>query len=117
MGAHQSRAHCRTGYVFAQRAPRTAGPGSSSTGRAETGASMSTARLLARIRREFKDHPGIVVTLPQAQRRWSLDESHCTRAFERLMAEGFLSQVGDMYLWRDAPVPRFKVAGRTHTYH
>ncbi len=45
---------------------------------------MSTARLLARIRREFQDHPGIVVTLPQAQSRWSLDKSHCTQAFEAL---------------------------------
>lgn len=71
---------------------------------------MSTARLLARIRREFQSHPGIVVTLAQAQSRWSLDKSLCTHAFERLMAEGFLTRIGDMYLWRDAPIPRFKIA-------
>ena len=59
---------------------------------------MSTARLLATIRREFQEHPGIVVTLPQAQSRWSLDKRHCTRAFETLMAEGFLSRIGDAYL-------------------
>jgi hypothetical protein len=78
---------------------------------------MSTTRLLARIRREFQDHPGIVVTLPQAQSRWSLDKSHCSRALDRLMAEGFLSKIGDVYLWRDAPVPRFRVAERTPAYH
>lgn len=77
---------------------------------------MSTARLLARIRREFQSHPGIVVTLPQAQNRWSLDKSLCTQAFERLMAEGFLTRIGDMYLWRDAPIPRFRIAERTREY-
>jgi hypothetical protein len=78
---------------------------------------MSTARLLARIRREFKDHPGIVVTLPQAQSLWSLDKTHCTRALEALMAEGFLNRIGDVYLWPDAPTPRFKIAEQTRTYH
>ena len=78
---------------------------------------MSTARLLARIRREFKDHPGIMVTLPQAQSRWSLDKSHCTRAFETLMAEGFLDRIGDAYLWPDAPAPRFKIAASSRAYH
>jgi len=78
---------------------------------------MSTARLLATIRREFQDHPGIVVTLPQAQSRWSLDKRHCTRAFDRLMAEGFLSQIGDVYLWRDAPMPQFRVAEQRRAYH
>ena len=71
---------------------------------------MSTARLLARIRREFQEHPGIVVTLPQAQSRWSLDKGHCTQAFEALLAEGFLRRIGDAYLWRDAPTPQFRIS-------
>jgi hypothetical protein len=78
---------------------------------------MSTARLVARIRREFEEHPGIVVTLPQAQSRWSLNKSHCTQAFEILMAEGFLSRIGDAYLWRDAPIPQFRITGSTRVYH
>jgi hypothetical protein len=78
---------------------------------------MSTTRLLAKIRREFQEHPGIVVTLPQAQSRWSLDKTHCTHAFDRLMAEGFLSRIGDAYLWRHAPVPQFRVAERTREVH
>ena len=78
---------------------------------------MSTARLLTRIRREFREHPGIVVTVPQAQSRWSLDKSHCMQAFERLIAEGFLSRIGDVYLWPHAPVPRFRVAEHTRQYH
>jgi len=76
----------------------------------ETGVSMPTARLLARIRREFQEHPGIVVTLPQAQSRWALDKTHCTQAFEALLAEGFLRRIGDAYLWRDAPAPRFRIS-------
>ena len=71
---------------------------------------MSTTRLLARIRREFQEHPGIVVTLPQAQSRWSLDKSLCTQAFETLLAEGFLRRIGDVYLWRDAPSPQFRIS-------
>jgi len=73
---------------------------------------MSTARLLALIRREFQDHPGIVVTLTQAQSRWCADKRHCTKAFQALLEEGFLRQIGDAYLWRDAPVPTFRV--RSH---
>jgi hypothetical protein len=71
---------------------------------------MPTTHLLAAIRREFQDHPGIVVTLSQAQSRWSLDKTHCTRAFETLLAEGFLQQIGDAYLWRDAPEPQFRIS-------
>ena len=71
---------------------------------------MSTTRLLARIRREFQEHPGIVVTLPQAQSRWSLDKGHCTQAFEALLAEGFLQRICDAYLWRDAPTPQFRIS-------
>jgi hypothetical protein len=76
---------------------------------------MSTARLLAIIRREFREHPGIVVTLTQAQSRWSLDERRCTQAFEALLAEGFLQRIGEAYLWSHAPAPQFRVSQRTAT--
>ena len=69
---------------------------------------MSQARLLARIRREFQDHPGIALTLPQARRLWSLDEPSGTEAFNTLMAEGFLQRFNDVYLWAEAPAPRFR---------
>ena len=71
---------------------------------------MSTARLLANIRREFREHPGIVVTLPQAQTRWALDKPLCSQAFDPLLAEGFLRRIGDAYLWRDAPEPQFRIS-------
>jgi hypothetical protein len=69
---------------------------------------MSQTRLLARIRREFQDHPGIAITLPQARRLWSLDERSSTEAFDALTAEGFLQRINDVYLWAEAPVPRFR---------
>jgi hypothetical protein len=69
---------------------------------------MSQARLLARIRREFQDHPGIALTLPQARRLWSLDERSGAQAFDALMAEGFLRRFNDVYLWVNAPVPQFR---------
>jgi len=69
---------------------------------------MSQARLLARIRREFQEHPGIALTLPQARRLWSLDEHAGTEAFDALIAEGFLQRIDDVYLWAAAPVPSFR---------
>ena len=69
---------------------------------------MSQARLLAQIRREFQEHPGIALTLLQARRLWSLDEGAGTEAFDALIAEGFLRRIDDVYLWAAAPVPRFR---------
>jgi hypothetical protein len=69
---------------------------------------MSNHQLLARIKREFQTHPGIVVTLPQAQVLWALDEQRCTQAFDALQAEGFLRRVDDVFLWGDAPTPMFR---------
>lgn len=69
---------------------------------------MSHARLLAQIRREFQDHPGIALTLLQARRLYSLDEPTCAEAFDALVAEGFLHRIDDVYLWAAAPTPRFR---------
>ena len=69
---------------------------------------MSQTPLLNRIRREFQEHPGIALTLPQAKRLWSLDEQAGSDAFEELLAEGFLQRVDDVYLWAEAPAPRFR---------
>jgi hypothetical protein len=69
---------------------------------------MTQTRLLNRIRRQFQDHPGIAVTLPQARRLWSLEEQAGSDAFDTLLAEGFLQRVDDVYLWAEAPAPRFR---------
>ena len=69
---------------------------------------MSHVGLLARIRREFQDHPGIVLTFPQVLRLWSLNEGDATAALDALISEGFLQRVDDVYVWAQAPVPRFR---------
>jgi hypothetical protein len=43
-----------------------------------------------RIRSDFEEMPGLSVTLTQAQRLWSLDESTCVVALNDLMSEGYL---------------------------
>ena len=43
-----------------------------------------------RIRSDFDEMPGLCVTLMQAQRLWSLDESTCVVALSALESEGYL---------------------------
>jgi hypothetical protein len=43
-----------------------------------------------RIRSDYDEMPGLCVTLMQAQRLWSLDESTCVVALNDLMNEGYL---------------------------
>ena len=45
-----------------------------------------------RIRSDFEEMPGLCVTLTQAQRLWSLDESTCLVALSSLVSEGYLRQ-------------------------
>ncbi len=45
-----------------------------------------------RIRSDFEEMPGLCVTLMQAQRLWSLDESTCVVALSALVSEGYLRQ-------------------------
>ena len=46
--------------------------------------------LVARIRAEFAEMPGLCLTEAQARRLWNLDESECHRALGRLVAAGYL---------------------------
>ena len=43
-----------------------------------------------RIRSDYQEMPGLCVTLTQAQRLWSLDESTCVVALSALVSEGYL---------------------------
>lgn len=51
--------------------------------------------LLARIRGEFGEMPGLRLTFPQACRLWHLDPSHCRAVIERLVAEGFVHETAN----------------------
>jgi hypothetical protein len=49
-------------------------------------------RLLARVRGEFREMPGLCLTVPQACRLWQLDAQDCICVLGVLVAEGFLAR-------------------------
>jgi hypothetical protein len=51
--------------------------------------------LLARIRGEYREMPGLRLTPAQARRLWQLDPPICDAILNALLAEGFLSQTRD----------------------
>lgn len=51
--------------------------------------------LLARIRGEYREMPGLRLTFPQACRLWHLDPVRCRAVLEGLVAEGFIHQAHD----------------------
>ena len=54
-----------------------------------------TPQLLARIRGEFREMPGLRLTLQQARRLLNLDLLTCSAALEVLEAAGFLATTRD----------------------
>jgi DNA-binding IclR family transcriptional regulator len=46
--------------------------------------------VLMRIRSEYREMPGLCLTLGQARRLWALDESTCNRLLSNLVSEGYL---------------------------
>jgi len=56
---------------------------------------MSAESLLNRIRGEFRETPGLRLTLTQACRFWQLDPPTCETALLRLVGEQFLARRQD----------------------
>jgi hypothetical protein len=56
---------------------------------------MIDAALAERVRGEFREMPGLKLTLAQAGRLWSLDTSTCRKVLLELVETGFLSEAGD----------------------
>ena len=52
-------------------------------------------RLLARIRGEYSEMPGLRLTFEQACRLWQIDAATCCSVLENLVAEGFLHRTHD----------------------
>ena len=46
--------------------------------------------VLRRIRCEFREVPGLVVTIPQAARLWHLDRASCRELLDALVVDGSL---------------------------
>jgi DNA-binding IclR family transcriptional regulator len=51
--------------------------------------------LLARIRGEYREMPGLRLTFVQACRLWQMDAPTCQTLLEQLVREGFLSETED----------------------
>jgi hypothetical protein len=67
----------------------------------------SDAALLARIRGEYREMPGLRLTIAQACRLFQLDMPTCVPLLEQLAAEGTLArQVDGTYCARSAMRPR-----------
>ena len=57
--------------------------------------------LIVRARGEYREMPGLSLTVPQAQKLWGLDRSTCHTLFERLVDARFVRQTphGRFVLW------------------
>ena len=51
---------------------------------------QTTVNFLDLIRAEYREMPGLKLTLPQARRLWNLADEECAAVLEDLVAEGFL---------------------------
>jgi hypothetical protein len=56
---------------------------------------MPSLHLLDRIRGEYREMPGLRLTLPQARRLWHVDPADCESALDTLVQEGFLAVTED----------------------
>ena len=54
--------------------------------------------VLVRIRSEYREMPGLCLTLIQARRLWALDESTCSRLLSNLVSEGYLRESAAGYV-------------------
>ena len=54
--------------------------------------------LVARVRGEYSEMPGLRLTVSQACRLWYVDVSTCEMLFEQLVREGFLYKTGSAYV-------------------
>jgi hypothetical protein len=57
--------------------------------------SALTPQLLTRIRAEYREMPGLRLTLLQARRLWGVDIMTCSAALAALEGSGFLSSTRD----------------------
>ena len=48
------------------------------------------ARITERVRGEFREMPGLALTLAQAGRLWGLDPATCADVMDQLVSSGFL---------------------------
>jgi hypothetical protein len=57
--------------------------------------SVQTGVIAERVRGEFREMPGLSLTIAQAQRLWSLDPTTCSDVLSQLVEAGFLCRRAD----------------------
>ncbi len=60
-----------------------------------TSISASTTSITERVRGEFREMPGLTLTVAQAGRLWSLDTPTCNQVLAGLVEDGFLCRKAD----------------------
>ena len=74
---------------------------------AESGGTTVSSSVLARIRAEYREMPGLCLTAAQAARLWGLPPGVCTALLRTLVDEGALTQTADVrYVAAAAPAIR-----------
>ena len=77
---------------------------------------VTVAQLLNRVKQEYLEMPGLVLTTPQASRLWGLDLGMCEALLSKLVQEEFLSQTrSGAYLRRGSESPRVRAAARVES--
>ncbi|HET7699007.1 MAG TPA: hypothetical protein VFK57_25030 [Vicinamibacterales bacterium] len=56
-------------------------------------------RLRTRVEAEFREMPGLTLTLPQAARLFAIDVVRCERVLGTLVEEGTLATNGRTFVW------------------
>jgi hypothetical protein len=67
----------------------------SSSRASDFSAQDSRSLMSERVRGEFREMPGLTLTLAQAGRLWSLDPATCDEVLNHLVASGFLCRRAD----------------------
>ena len=73
-------------------------PDTSSAGSIPSLETTNLAAISLRIRAEYRDMPGLSLTLPQAARLWHLEPGVCEYLLEGLVAQGVLRKARGGYL-------------------
>jgi hypothetical protein len=66
----------------------------------------SRAVIAERVRAEFREMPGLALTLSQAGRLWNLDSATCVEVLEQLVHIGFLCRRADGAFCRASDLTR-----------
>jgi hypothetical protein len=65
------------------------------TSASDPGSDVPVAVLVSRVRAEYREMPGLRLTMPQARRLWNVDEAHCQEVLATLVDVGFLRRADD----------------------